>query len=934
MADSGSPSVSQYDRVYPEALREQEKKLLAKRRAAAEDGKGTGDWLSVGLSGGGIRSATFSLGVFERWARSPGFLRRIDYLSTVSGGGYFGSFLGRLFSRDFVERPKDVEDILRQEKNPEILRFLRENGRYMAPNGAGDKLLVGAIVLRNWFSLQLVLAVFLLMFFLALQVIRIVVGRYVPYWVSYLSQWLSSLGTLGEQADRWWHAHPWTGHGALWWSPYVLIPPVIFLLFAFPLGWAYWLVEPGAAAIRKASHKAKGLPIRKLFDKSLIAPWLGVFLTLLVGLGLQGLGWALESLALTVAGVLIAVVALATFAAWGTVRLVGWQEDPIPTGSTTKSDDPGLGEEIDAELFYQSVFRNNLSVGLTWALTVTFGLLVLAVIDSLGQTMYALGPAFWGYLAGVASPLLVLVSSAQKIASFLSRGPNNGKQVHFSLRWIATIAALLLALLLLTAIDATSHAIAWNFQTPPSAPRALHATPETKNVPASPPTDGSRDPVPATVGLIAAFLLSCLFGQTWPFVNRSSHHSLYASRLTRAYLGASNEARWSGGTSVTQVLKGDNLDMARYWPPPNDEKTTPLHLINVTVNETVDGRSQTQQTDRKGVGMALGPCGLSVGARHHAVIGLGLDKNADPYGRPVTIYPSGSGEFPVFRYAERMIDGKKQSVFLGEPLPLGDWVGVSGAAFSTGTGAQTSVGISLLTGFANVRLGRWWDSGISPAPRGPNDFKLGLWLETRLARLFSVQISLLDEFLARFPGTARKHWYLSDGGHFENLGGYELIRRRPSVIVIVDAEQDTDYEFGGLANLIRKARLDFEAEIEFLDGDQLDSLFKPGSDLRKSLGTLEDLRRESHAGLSQVHAALARVTYSSPAATSRLIYIKPTLTGDEPTDVLEYHRSHPDFPHEPTSDQFFDEAQWESYRRLGDHIAEKLLPFLTATVNW
>jgi hypothetical protein len=70
------------------------------------------------------------------------------------------------------------------------------------------------------------------------------------------------------------------------------------------------------------------------------------------------------------------------------------------------------------------------------------------------------------------------------------------------------------------------------------------------------------------------------------------------------------------------------------------------------------------------------------------------------------------------------------------------------------------------------------------------------------------------------------------------------------------------------------------------------------------------------------------VRYGSPPALSRLVYIKPSLTGDEPADVLEYHRSHPDFPHESTGDQFFDEGQWESYRRLGEHIAEQVLPFL------
>lgn len=78
---------------------------------------------------------------------------------------------------------------------------------------------------------------------------------------------------------------------------------------------------------------------------------------------------------------------------------------------------------------------------------------------------------------------------------------------------------------------------------------------------------------------------------------------------------------------------------------------------------------------------------------------------------------------------------------------------------------------------------------------------------------------------------------------------------------------------------------------------------------------------------SRAHAALARICYDgSPRPGSWLLYIKATLTGDEPADLLEYHANHPDFPHQTTADQFFDEAQWESYRRLGEHILEKLLP--------
>jgi hypothetical protein len=85
---------------------------------------------------------------------------------------------------------------------------------------------------------------------------------------------------------------------------------------------------------------------------------------------------------------------------------------------------------------------------------------------------------------------------------------------------------------------------------------------------------------------------------------------------------------------------------------------------------------------------------------------------------------------------------------------------------------------------------------------------------------------------------------------------------------------------------------------------------------RRSLDPVDSSR------LSLAHAALARVYYDNSATPgSWLLYLKPTLTGDEPADILQYHSEHPAFPQETTADQFFDEAQWESYRRLGEHIA-------------
>jgi hypothetical protein len=59
-----------------------------------------------------------------------------------------------------------------------------------------------------------------------------------------------------------------------------------------------------------------------------------------------------------------------------------------------------------------------------------------------------------------------------------------------------------------------------------------------------------------------------------------------------------------------------------------------------------------------------------------------------------------------------------------------------------------------------------------------------------------------------------------------------------------------------------------------------------------------------------------------------LLLFKPTLVGSEPADVLQYKRRNAAFPHETTGDQFYDEAQWESYRRLGLHAARSAFGFL------
>jgi hypothetical protein len=170
--------------------------------------------------------------------------------------------------------------------------------------------------------------------------------------------------------------------------------------------------------------------------------------------------------------------------------------------------------------------------------------------------------------------------------------------------------------------------------------------------------------------------------------------------------------------------------------------------------------------------------------------------------------------------------------------------------------------------------------------------------------------------LARFPGTAARNWYLTDGGHFENTGVYELIRREVAVIIVLDNGADPALAFEDVGNLVRKARVDFGAEIEFDPEGEAASLV--GGIIGLGLSPAGEER-----GKTTRYAALATVHYAS-GATGKLLLVKPGVVGRETLDILHYRAFNGDFPQQTTADQFFDEAQWESYRQLGHSCGQAL----------
>lgn len=860
---------------YPRRLRLKESAFIAERRRCANPGYSDSDGVptdAVGLafSGGGIRSATFCLGVLQSLARHK-LLRKIDILSTVSGGGYCGSFLGAMMSPRSRSTGKDVratEDELADPKSA-IVGWLRENGRYLSPNGAGDAWLAFAVFLRNWIAVQTVLFTLVVAGLAGVVLLRLLLTQ---------AFGLSTPRTTILGNPFWWF-------------------PVACLLMATPLGWAYWMVP------RFNPQDKSALSLGPLRRSVILVALLAIVLAGLLLTAAPDNGQASGKAALLIGstGVIIVLLTLALAAVAGAYGFARATED-------------GTGHDRQ--------MRNRLSGYLAHLLKLAALTAALALIDSLGEALYLWlqppgGFGLWRPGAG-----LVGLGGVATVIRWLIRFAQQGdSKARFPLPIgvVAGLAAALTAGATLIALSA-----------------AVHATMDLALLVPGPAEAAGNQIGSLVVLLIASTLLSIVFGRTIRFANDSSHQALYGARLARAYLGASNPTRLTktgAARNVTEPISGDDMPLNDYRPFTSGG---PLHLINVTVNETVAGESQVEHRDRKGLGMAVGPAGLSVGVRHHA-----LWRETKGGGADVIEPIAPTSGYQMFISSEPPADAESQPLQKVEPLSVATWVAISGAAVAPGLGSRTSIGFSVLLTLFNIRMGYWWESYINPSARGvyATRRKRLQRLGAGMARLFPVQTYLFYELLARFYGPNRRHWYLTDGGHFENTAAYELLRRRLPLIIVCDCGQDARYQFADVANLVRKARTDFSAEIRFIPRNELESW---GVDPRitRFFGVPGDFRPFVSAESSNQRppeprpcAMLARVDYDGTVAADGqpgtvMLFVKPSLVGDEPEDVLNYAKVNADFPQQSTGDQYFDEAQWEAYRELGEFSANRLFQAL------
>lgn len=236
---------------------------------------------------------------------------------------------------------------------------------------------------------------------------------------------------------------------------------------------------------------------------------------------------------------------------------------------------------------------------------------------------------------------------------------------------------------------------------------------------------------------------------------------------------------------------------------------------------------------------------------------------------------------------------------LDSNLDLGTAMATSGASAAPQMGTETIKNFSFWLALFNVRLGYWI--------RNP-------WFVRHYGPATPPGLFYLVQEMFGWENENRAYLNISDGGHIENLGVYELLRRRCKFIVAIDGEHDAKMTFHGLTTLQRLAFIDLGINIDI----GLDAL------------------RLGDKGLSNSHFAFCRIRYPSgsregPESYGYLIYLKLSLTGNEGEFIRRYRLDEPAFPHQSTVNQFFTEAQFEAYRSLGEHVGDKM--FLPAIVG-
>jgi hypothetical protein len=832
---------------------------------------GVSDVWGLALSGGGIRSATFCLGLLRGLAKQK-LLSRFDVLSTVSGGGYVGSMLGRLYDRERsgVAKPTGLDGVAAADRVEAAMAdaestwfgwWLRANGRYLAPAGLVDRLFAAAIYLRSLLALHFEFGL------LAVLAGSLLAALDLGVW-----QLIAKTGYAADPATLF--------HGLLLlkpWLPTAWLLLAVVLPIALHLVFTYWDTQwvtkrfgwycVGKAALG-AVLMAAALQVGQLMPPSPPLQDTVAFVNVLPAI----------AAAVTV---LLATSALHASLTWCRLE---------PRGSRQAGDHERQQDAL-AEM------RNGLTFWLMVCLGITLLLLALGVAERLAWLLAFETRVFETLDLGI---LLAVISGAAQALMISLRTTKGRKQKPAGATSLIVPHLLQLVGYLLTAallVCWVSLVLKVTFA--PVFPHLMLSGVKPVEV-------VEPEFVSGWLVLLCIFVPPALYvtatGSNLGFLNLSSLHTFYKARLVRSYLGATNNLRFSGRGAISalepidayelttsnvrnvgKVTPEDDISLADYGP---HLAGGPVHIINTCVNQTADPKGRLFNRDRKGLLFSVRAGGDSR---------LSLE--------------GWRGEFRGIRQ-----------------LSLGAWLAISGAAAAPGLGARTQSGLAALLTFAGVRLGYW----LSPVERRGTPVAGSSFMGRALKGMVNKSSALLQELSAKFSAGPEDNWYVSDGGHFENTGVYALLLERASVIVLADCGADPGYSFEDVENLVRKARIDLDIVITFRqprDPSSLASTISPAiknawSSSARYFGTLQNLADDEN----ETCLALATVEYPGKGSSGPaiLILVKPNTFRSVSMDVANYKRQNPKFPQEPTGDQFFSENQWESYFSLGTDLGRCL----------
>ena len=819
------------------------------------------------ISGGGIRSATFGLGILQGLARC-GLLDKFHYLSTVSGGGYIGSWLSAWIHRagltSVVAQLAYPSEQARPNPEPTQIQNLRSYSNYLSPRlgilSADSWTLVGTYLrnlLLNWCVIIPLLAAFL-----ALPWIFSSIVMMDPPPRSDVLLWVGAVMVVIGVAYMGFNLP--CGANLRWDQKRFLLFCLLPLFLASVLMTIYWAWF---------NYYGRSLIAWPLFGFGQPQTWVPF---LYLGIALHIASWLTSLLPAHGFRTLEFVAVVISGAIGGVILWLGAQElFPHPVMQMELYiclAVPGF-----MALFFLAIMafagissrwtddsdREWWGRATGWLLAVALGWLLISGLVVFGPLSLKWT---WSFITtgGVAALVTVLGSRSSMVAAS-QKERATASPLGLILSKASTIAAAVFAAVLLIVITEATTSVMKKLIEVSHIQLTYHATLESKSGLLGRPEEYLNvifyTPWWLVIPFAAALFLAGVVMARLINANKFSLHGVYRDRLIRAYLGASNSDRKEN--PFTGFDENDNIKMRDLWLHEKFQRKL-MPIVNVALN-LVSGEKLGWQ-ERKAQSFTVSPlhCGSSAMEPGYRST-TGADGNV--YGGP-------------------------------EGISVGSAITISGAAASPNMGYHSSPFVTFILTLLNVRLGAWLGN---PGKAGDHTFRLG-YPESSVRPIIDEAFGLTND--------TSPYVYLSDGGHFENLGLYEMVLRRCHFIVVSDAGRDPECSFADLGEAVRKIRIDFGIPIDFgqmtiYSRAQIDTLKKPGH-----------------------NCAIGRVCYSavddSNAPDGIIVYIKPACYGDEPRDIYEYFKRSETFPHESTADQFFSESQFESYRMLGAHTMEIL----------